>query len=393
MPIPPDLQIFYPNGGVSAHLTYIWDGSKPVAWDGSVSVSVTSSGSAIEDGVNNTIKATVFDLANSNPLSTQIVDANGDAITSFGGGTQYAEGATTLPATGTVALWRKAGNALTAVSATDPLPVTGPLTDTQLRATAVPISAASLPLPTGAATAANQQTDALTDTQLRATPVPISGTVTATQSTASNLKVEATVAAAQTIAVTQGTATNLKAEVVGTGTFATQAACAGDVAHDSADSGNPVKVGGKAANAFPTAVANADRANFITDLFGRLLVTPIDGAMQVWKSANYTTAQTGVTIWDPTSGKKIAITSISIGTYGTTAARLILWIGANGDTTYSAGTDQLVFAGSYAPSTTSKPGTVLTFPTPIFVTTADYELHITTDAALSVDIAVYGYEW
>jgi hypothetical protein len=39
-----------------------------------------------------------------------------------------------------------------------------------------PVSAASLPLPTGAATAANQQTDALTDAELRATPVPISGT-------------------------------------------------------------------------------------------------------------------------------------------------------------------------------------------------------------------------
>jgi hypothetical protein len=34
-------------------------------------------------------------------------------------------------------------------------------------------------LPTGAATSANQQTDALTNTQLRATPVPVSGTVTA----------------------------------------------------------------------------------------------------------------------------------------------------------------------------------------------------------------------
>lgn len=39
-----------------------------------------------------------------------------------------------------------------------------------------PISAASLPLPTGAATAANQQTDALTNTQLRASAVPVSGT-------------------------------------------------------------------------------------------------------------------------------------------------------------------------------------------------------------------------
>lgn len=46
--------------------------------------------------------------------------------------------------------------------------VTGPLTDTQLRATAVPVS--------GTVTA----TGPLTDTQLRATAVPVSGTVTAT---------------------------------------------------------------------------------------------------------------------------------------------------------------------------------------------------------------------
>lgn len=36
------------------------------------------------------------------------------------------------------------------------IPVSGPLTDTQLRASAVPVSASSLPLPTGAATSANQ---------------------------------------------------------------------------------------------------------------------------------------------------------------------------------------------------------------------------------------------
>lgn len=37
-------------------------------------------------------------------------------------------------------------------------PVSGPLTDSELRASAVPVSAASLPLPSGAATAANQDT-------------------------------------------------------------------------------------------------------------------------------------------------------------------------------------------------------------------------------------------
>lgn len=99
----------------------------------------------------------------------------------------------------------------TPVSATDPLPVlasidtTGlaleskqqidALTDTQLRATPVPVSGtffqATQPvsgtvsvdaLPAGLAVAANQQTDALTNAELRATPVPISGTVTATSS-------------------------------------------------------------------------------------------------------------------------------------------------------------------------------------------------------------------
>ena len=76
--------------------------------------------------------------------------------------------------------------------------LTQPLTDVQLRAAAVPvsgtffqatqpvsgtffqatqpISAATLPLPSGAATAANQQTNALTDVQLRATAIPVSAT-------------------------------------------------------------------------------------------------------------------------------------------------------------------------------------------------------------------------
>ena len=166
-----------------------------------------------------------------------------------------------------------------------------------------------------------------------------------------------------------------------------------DVAHDAADSGNPVKVGARAINAFPTAVANNDRTNNIADLFGRLLTSHIDPAQQVHKNANYTSTQTGAVVWDPTAGKKIAITSVVIGSYGTTAGRLIMWFGDAADTTYTAGTDQLLLAASYAPSTTAKPGTVFTPSVPVFCTTADRELHVTTDAAMSVDISVEGYEW
>jgi hypothetical protein len=49
---------------------------------------------------------------------------------------------------------------------------------------------------------------------------------------------------------------------------------AGDVAHDSTDGGNPIKVGVKATNVEPAAVANADRVNLIADLAGKLITLP-----------------------------------------------------------------------------------------------------------------------
>jgi hypothetical protein len=59
---------------------------------------------AILDGVSAAIKATVFSLTNSHPLAAQIVDSAGTAITSFGGGTQYANNSVQATPTGTVAL-------------------------------------------------------------------------------------------------------------------------------------------------------------------------------------------------------------------------------------------------------------------------------------------------
>lgn len=166
-----------------------------------------------------------------------------------------------------------------------------------------------------------------------------------------------------------------------------------DVDHDAADSGRPTKIGSKAANALPTAVANADRANAISDLFGRLLVAHIDPGMQVHKNKTYTAQQTGSTIWQPTSGKKIAVTHMTIGTYGTTAGRIIVWFGDNADTTFTQDTDQVLFAASFAPSSTVKPGATPDWSTPVFCTTANRELHVTTDAAISFDLTIEGYEY
>lgn len=58
-------------------------------------------------------------------------------------------------------------------------------------ATQTTLSAINTKIPASPATSANQQTDALTDTQLRATAVPVSGTVTSTPSGTQNVDVTA----------------------------------------------------------------------------------------------------------------------------------------------------------------------------------------------------------
>lgn len=190
-----------------------------------------------------------------------------------------------------------------------------------------------------------------------------------------------------------GTLVNLGAnnDVTVTGTV-TASNAAGDVAHDSADSGNPVKIGAKAATALPTAVASADRANAISDVYGRLLVSHIDAGMQVWKQVEATTTQTGTAIWTPAAGKKVVLTSYSVGTGGTTAGLLTIWFGASGDTTFTQGTDQVVFRGTLTPSASATPGIVVSLPQPIYAATADHVLRYTTSAGITIYITCYGYE-
>lgn len=73
-----------------------------------------------------------------------------------------------------------------------------------------------------------------------------------------------------------GTVTVGSHAVTNAGTFAVQAASAGDVAHDSADSGNPVKLGAKAKATLSgvTLVAADDRTDLFADLDGALIVRP-----------------------------------------------------------------------------------------------------------------------
>lgn len=125
------------SGGVG------YSGSNPVPVTGTVVVSsvtastaasmVDSSGVmygsanpfhiAVHDSTGSTISS--FPSGDIKGLAVAIVDGSGNQITSFGGGTQYAEGATASTYTGTAVMFAEASSdAAKVVSSVDPLPVT-----------------------------------------------------------------------------------------------------------------------------------------------------------------------------------------------------------------------------------------------------------------------------
>ena len=175
-----------------------------------------------------------------------------------------------------------------------------------------------------------------------------------------------------------------------------------DVAHDSTDTGNPVKVGFRAALTSSISLhavsSDGDRVDSMGDRFGRLMVAHIDPAQQTTKHYYTTSLPTSAAaVWTPGSGKKIALTYLSLASSGTTAYRFAVWFGASGDTDFTSGTDQPVFVGKFMPSSTVAPGAILPLGNaPIYCTTADYVLKVETleaGAGGAIDIVAVGYEW
>lgn len=218
-----------------------------------------------------------------------------------------------------------ADGSATDVSSAAPLNVT--LANTGANATAVkvdgsavtqPVSASSLPLPTGASTLAEQQTqttslqlidDIVKTDDAAFTPatdkvavagfiVDETGTDTLDEGDAGAARVDASrrvlmrivgatdsqradvdssghlqvdlAAASTSVTVSDGGGS---ITVDNNGTFAVQSTSTGNVAHDAADSGNPVKIGAKASATLSddTMVANGDRTDAVSDLDGALL--------------------------------------------------------------------------------------------------------------------------
>lgn len=161
-------------------------------------------------------------------------------------------------------------------------------------------------------------------------------------------------------------------------------ATAGDVAHDAADSGNPVKIGGRAVSAEPAAVANADRANLITDLVGKLITLPYANP-ENFVSGAITSAMTGTTstslIAAPASGLRNYITQITVSNaHATQGTDVVIQDGSGGTTLYTI------------PAAAVYGGAVLTFPVPLrqpTTATAIYCANVTTGASTKVSASGY----
>jgi hypothetical protein len=361
-----------------------------------VAATVQSGPAVITDGADPAIEATVKDYSNSNPLAVVVMDTNGDPA-ALAGGTQYAQGsASTDTDTATMAgVVRKdtpaiatgvadgdrtllsvdsaglaytrlrqqldgdsgAGTQATDVvllglpgsggpvaggTSTNPLQVS--LANTAANATAVkvdgsavtqPVSAASLPLPTGASTSANQTTanTALSGIQTaveimddwdesdRAKVNPIVGQAgVAGGSGALGATTQRVVLATDQPAIpTVTTVTTVSTVTALTG---------GGVAHDAADSGNPVKLGAKAyspdGTTPGTAVAEGDRSDAKCDLDGRLFVNgyhPRTLTAHLDGSSAYTDQ---ALISDPGDGFQVVITNIIASTGAATALNFFL---------------------------------------------------------------------
>lgn len=96
----------------------------------------------------------------------------------------------------------------------------------------------------------------------------------------------------------------------------------GNVAHDAADSGNPVKVGGVARTAHPTAVAGGDRADIYQDDLGRI-VTVDQAPRDLITDATVTlTSTTETTVLAAVASTFLDVTAITIMNSSASAVRV-----------------------------------------------------------------------
>lgn len=154
----------------------------------------------------------------------------------------------------------------------------------------------------------------------------------------------------------------------------------GNVAHDIADAGNPVKVGGVARSTDPSVVASGDRTHFLTDLIGRLVVSPyaIPENMLSGVTAAITNTSNTAVIAAQGAGVRIYVTQMVVLNTSGTATLVNIKDGTT--TIYTVN----------APATSGQ--IALTFPVPLRLT-ANNALNVACGTtAANVIVSASGYK-
>src|ERR1051326_7633473 len=168
----------------------------------------------------------------------------------------------------------------------------------------------------------------------------------------------------------------------------------GNVAHDAADAGNPVKVGGfTIVNSWPSKVGSGDRSNFISDELGRQVIVGVPLGITQNKQNAFTGVISGTVVWSPAPNGVINITMARIMAGSATAGMVALYFAASGaPINFVAGTGTCVFQAEMAPSTTAKPGVVIPFGLNPCRGAANDALRLYLSSAMQVYVQVDGYE-
>jgi hypothetical protein len=289
----------------------------------------------------------VATISSTDVMRVAIFDDSDSQITSFGGGTQYTEGDTDATITGTAILWEDGSDTLATVTATNPLPVdasgttltvdlgAGDSAHLGLLVDAIVVLGSDTYTETTSkanliSAVRNDTLATLADTDNEFAPLQVnasgalyvvqSGTVTVTatdldvQSGGADLATEATLSTIDTDTGNIATSTSTMAgwdNAVGDG-----ASVSGDVAHDSADAGEPVKVGFKAESSPKgiTLVADGDRTDGYADLDGiQIVKIGTSGADLISERVSNTHGtSTAFTNFDATASTYNYVTAITV---------------------------------------------------------------------------------
>ncbi len=211
---------------------------------------------------------------------TVILDGSGAQITSFGGGTQYAEGASASTYTGTAVMFAEASSDVAkVVSSSDPLPVTlaTKLDYTNDTISTLQLSGAidSVYITGASGTLASNIVDSSGIAYSGSNPVPMTLAVSNATSTINATLVDSAGAYRGTlpVAVVAGSAAIGSVTVNGS---TNSVIAVGPTLHGVADIGSaPQKVGGIVMQANPTAEVGGDVTNFRADDIGRQITRPM----------------------------------------------------------------------------------------------------------------------